>query len=238
MIVLVAVAGLAASTQAALVSSETFTYPNGNLVGNGGWAAHSGAGSVPVQVSSGAIVLNQGTLTREDVNKAFAPPIGAGTIIYASFEFSNTGGNGNVYFAHFQQGTTNFRARTYITAATVVGDYSLGLSNDNTIPAVWGTALTFGTTYTVVTSYNFDTGESKLWVNPVSFASTSISAPGTASTAIAAFGFRQANPSVGTSSQTIDNLNVGTDFGDVVIPSPGALALIGLGGLFAGRRRR
>ena len=35
--------------------NETFTYTDGNLVGNGAWVAHSGAGATAIQVSSNKI---------------------------------------------------------------------------------------------------------------------------------------------------------------------------------------
>ena len=56
--------------------SEPFSYPDGNLVGNdpavgGVWAAFSGAGSLPVQVTSNTISIAQGAGSREDVNVPF-----------------------------------------------------------------------------------------------------------------------------------------------------------------------
>ncbi len=228
-----ALAAVAATTaQASVLANETFTYNNGNLVGNGGWAAHSGAGSVPVQVTSGAAVLAQGSLTREDVNLGVTA-IGAGQTYYAGFDLTNAGGNQTVYFAHFLQGASTFRGRVFITAGSS-GDFTVGLSDTATLNQTWATGLTFGTTYRVVVSYDFDTGTNKLWVNPATESSTSLTATGTASTAVAGFALRQA---AGNSVQTIDNLIVATSFAEAV-PTPGSAALLGIGGLIAMRRRR
>jgi hypothetical protein len=233
---LVAVAGMAAAAHGTILTSDTFTYPDGNLVGNGGWTAHSGAGVVPVQVVSGRAVLSQGTLTREDVNTPFSA-IGAGQAVYASFLFSNSGGAGTVYFAHLQSTATTFRARVFITAPTAGGDYTVGFSDTSTLGPVWGTDLVFGTEYLAIIAYEFDTGASRLWIDPVSEASTNLAVAGIGTTPLNAFSLRQANPTVGTSMQTIDNLIVATSFAEV-IPSPGGLALLTLGGLIATRRRR
>jgi MYXO-CTERM domain-containing protein len=222
-----------AAAQASIVASDTFTYPDGNLVGQGGWAAHSGAGVVPIQVTGGMAVLAQGSGTREDANLPFSA-IGAGTTLYAGFDMTNSGGNTDVYFAHFLQGTSTFRSRVFITAGSG-GDYTIGFSDTATLSQTWASPLTFGTSYRVVISYSYDTGASQLWINPVDASSTSLSVAGTASTPVAGFALRQA---AGNSGQTIDNLIVATTFAEAAVPTPGTGALLVLGGAVAARRRR
>src|SRR3990172_775580 len=39
----------------------------------------------------------------------------------------------------------------------------------------WASGLTFGTSYRVVSSYEYDTGVGELWINPVDESSTKIS---------------------------------------------------------------
>ena len=66
-------------SQANILFSDNFnSYSPGNLVGQGGWAAHSAAGLTPVQVSGGTISLVQGSGSREDVNHDLGAIMGAG----------------------------------------------------------------------------------------------------------------------------------------------------------------
>jgi len=239
--------GMTTTLASAQLINETFTYPNGNLVGQGvpAWEAHSAAGSSPVQVSSNTAVLNQGSGSREDVNKPMGAVLGSGQKIYGSFDFSNTGGSGDVYFAHFKDsGTINFASRVWITAPTQGGNYTIGITSTSGTASnvVDWTAfdLTFGTTYRVVHAYNFDTGLAELWVNPVNEASTSVSHAGIAGTAVERYAYRQAGPSSGTSSQTVDNLCVAFNFNDALncTPEPATAAFFGLGLVALLRRRR
>ncbi len=232
---LVALACLTASSIAAPLVSDAFNYPDGNLIGNGAWAAHSGAGNSPVQVSGGTIVLNQGSGSREDVNLGAGAILGNGETWYAGFDMKNSGGSASVYFAHFIQGTSGFDARVFITAPTSGGNYTVGFSSSSTIAATWATDLTFGEWNRIIISYSRGTGEARLWINPISQASTNLMYISPfANTAMEGIAFRQA---AGDSSQMIDNVNLGTTFDDVV-PAPGPAALMVLGGMTILRRHR
>lgn len=192
---------------------EPFDYPDGNLVGNGTWTAHSGAGNVPVQVIGGQARLQQGGGSREDVNALLGATMGPGDKFYAAFDLINTGGNGTVYFAHFKDaGTTNFSARVFITN-NGLGNFTIGLSGTSaTVAATWPAGLTLGTTCRIVTSYEYATGNVELWVDPVDQNSPRITATGGANLAILSYALRQAAPSTGTSTQMIDNLCVSESF--------------------------
>jgi len=236
----VASLALGASTvNAALILSETFSYADGNLVGNSTWAVHSGTAN-PIQVASGVITLLQGAGPREDVN--IKPigllPLAVGGRVYASFDVAVSGSSSNVYFAHFIQGTTFFDARIFV-APFVNSDYTIGLGTGANPTSTWATGFTFGNTYKIVVSYDFDTGTTNLWLNPASEISPMISVGGTAFRAIEGFGFRQANPTI-ANTQIIDNLMLGTTFASA-IPEPSSYAAI-FGGLalaaVMARRRR
>jgi len=215
--------------------SESFSYPNGNLVGNGTWATHSGT-ALPVQVTSGAIILAQGAGGREDVNRSFGA-LAADDVIFASFTFSVTGGPAvtSTYFAHFRS-TSDFRSRIYVSAITG-GDYTLAFGHDQ-VEETSTTVLTYGTTYTAVTYFDFNTGEAVLWINPTSTLSPAIFTSFISTTAITSFAFRQGP---GNTTQTIDNLIVGTSFASV-IPEPSSTAalagMFALAGVMLRRRRR
>ena len=217
-----------------LFEQNDFTWVSGNLAGQNGWAAHSGAGSLPVQVTtSGSFTLAQGSGSREDVNR----DVGAftsGNSYYAAFilNVSGTSSVTNSYFAHFLNGTANFRSRVWVTSSSG-SDYTLGFSNGSSIESTWATGLDFNTDYTVVFSYTQDTGAASLWINPVNFSSTSISAVASLQDpALSAVAFRQA---AGNTTQIISNLVVGTDFNATLaaVPEPStyALRLVVAGGL-------
>jgi hypothetical protein len=242
---LVGMSGMAA--HASILVNEPFA-TDGGLVGTnptvgGPWAAHSGAGSVPVQVSSGAAIIAQGAGSREDVNVAFAggETAGAGEKFYASFDLTIADPAAAVtsgYFAHFLQGTSSFTTRVWVAPGTTSANFKLAISGGSTIESTWASDLSYGTTYKVVMLYDYDnalTTGAKLWVNPVNESSTSISSTTGFQNAIFALAFRQA---AGNTSQTIDNVLVGTTFTDVV-PEPTGLAVLGIGaavGLLARRR--
>lgn len=245
---------LASSASAALFYNETFSYPDGNLVGNGGWANHSGTGTF-IQVSSGTVSTTSGSGSREDANRTTGSTLGQGETWYAGFDLTEIAPAAALteeYFAHFLQGTSNFTARTYITTPTAGGDYTLGIvGGSNTPPVKWGTDLTFGTKYRVVVSYTLDPDNdpmtqdsfAKLWVNPVNEASTSITKVANFSNAVTAFALRQGSATA-AGTQVIDNLAVATTFDEaltgIAIPEPATLSLLALAGVavFGGARRR
>lgn len=251
---------LASSASAAILVSEDFTHPDGDLVGNtptpgpgAAWAAHSGAGSNSVQVTSGAAVLQQAGGGREDVSTSFAARSATATT-YARFDFSLPSGQTvdpddfGLYFTHLKgSGTSGFRARVGVVSPAAGGDFILGFNASGSRLSIaegashWPTELSFDTTYTVVTSYNAATGEAMLWLDPVNELSASLpnSAGGATGTEVEAFALRQSNDYTG--SQIVDNVVVATSFDQALtgIPEPSSLALlVGFAFWGAASRRR
>jgi len=140
-------------------------------------------------------------------------------LLYASFSitFSNLPSPAGDYFVHFQDtiAGSNFRDKIYAsTTNAAAGFFRLGVANAaNTVNAQFPLDLTINQSYFVVTRYNTGTGESVLWVNPNNENSPSAAAQDSTTTAIVGdFGLRQ---TTGIGISYLDNLVVGTAFGDV-----------------------
>lgn len=214
-----------------ILLSENFDYPDGRLVGQGGWANHSGTGTF-INVNSGSIGLAQGGGSREDANVALGRTMAAGDIWRFAFDVTvnGTAAATDVYFAHFKDDGTGFNARVFVAAPTQGGNFTFGISEGQQGESIvkFSTDFNYGTTYRVFAEYNFDTGNSSLWINDPSTVITSTGAD--IGQAMSAFAFRQA---AGNTSMVIDNLVV------TAVPEPSALLLVGsvLGAGFLRRRR-
>ncbi len=212
--------GLAAQTaSAAPLTSDEFPYPDGNLVGAGGWTAHSGAGSNPIQVASGQAVVVHGSGSREDANTTFAAQTGA---VYYGIDISvdDLGvpypAGTLTYFAHFKDAATNFRGRLFLAPPTGAGNYTVGISTlGGSADATWATDLTYGVAYRIVVKYDQDTNQAQLWVDATIESDTSIlGADGTdPGQSMVGFALRQSST---TAAETIrvDNLCVATNFNE------------------------
>ena len=213
---------VASTASAQLIVCENFSYPDGPLVPNGGWANHSG-GTAQLAVAGGqAVVLEDGSLS-EDANIVFAPIPGN---IYFGIDVSvdDLGapyvGTDNEYFAHFRAQPFDFAARVDVVPALGGGDFSFGIASDtSTADTIWPTDLSFGTTYRVVVRYDQDNNIAELWVNPTASTDTSIlgaDQPDPGDT-IDSFALRQSN-SDGNETVRVDNLLVGATFDSVLTP--------------------
>jgi len=214
---------MVAISSAVPLVNETFTYPNGNLVGNDGWTAHSAPGVVPVQVASGEAILLQGSGSREDVNVPFtgAQPGTAKTYVCFDLIVPPSVTSGSDYFAHFRNSTTFiFPARIYVK--TTASGWTVGLSaSSGGATQTWASDLTYGQRYKIVASYDAAIGGVELWVDPVSEASTKISevVATVAGDAIDTYALRQGS-GVGC-TEKVDNLRVGHSFAEACdLPVP------------------
>lgn len=197
---------------AQVIVSEGFSYADGSLVPNGGWAREGGT-SGDFQIVSGEAVVQHGTPS-EDVKLAFSPVSGA---VYVGFDFSVDdlgavySGTDNEYFAHL-----DFKARMDIVPPTAAGDYSVGIaSGSSTAEATWGSDLIFGTKYRAIIKFDQDTGAATLWINPTSSSDSSISGSDSGAFSVKEFELRQSDSSENETVR-VDNLMIGQTFGDVV----------------------
>lgn len=189
------------------------------------WVAHADGGNTPIQVINEAAVLVQGSGTggREDVNVGF-PPQSITATTYARIDFMLPSGQTvnpdlhGMMFAHLKsdRATNHFRANTGVVVPTGGGDFGLAL-NANGIKldegTTWPVDLYFDTIYRVVTNWNAETGEAKLWLNPTDESSAFISHTGHSKLqSMEAFALRQSSDYFGT--QIIDNIVVATSFAE------------------------
>jgi hypothetical protein len=228
---------LSVSPQYGVILTDDFNYTDflqdTALQGAGGSHAspwgHASGTNYDLLVINGAAQLS--TERSEDLAAGLAySPFAAdsGVLLYASFSitFSNLPTPAGDYFVHFQDTITgsNFRDKLYAsTTNAAAGFFRLGVANAaNTVNAQFPLDLTTNQSYFVVTRYNTGTGESVLWVNPNNEYSPSAAAQDSTTAAIVGdFGLRQ---TTGIGISYLDNLVVGTAFGDVatitVVPIP------------------
>ena len=262
------VAALAVVLSTAPANATVFINDNfnahapGGLVPQGGWAAHSGAGNRPVQVIPGSacysppvpgnyIEVIHATASGEDVNLATGVTMDTGDKWYAGFcvvveaESPLTDDN---YFAHFKTSGTYYGAKVYDAPPNVAGnDFTFGFQaagGGEDASAFWPTDFQYGTCHRIVVSYEFDTGNGEMWVDPICElgpdGNPKLTDTGYDSNTFIAFAFRQDNYGDPDPTQKIDDLLVGTSFAEVCVPcvpEPGTLALLALGGLALLRRR-
>jgi hypothetical protein len=230
---MIAVVALATQANAAItLATETFSYPDGALVPNGGWANQSGTAGT-LLVASGAAVVTQNSGS-EDAELVFANNLTVG-VVTATFDINVTApgamtGTGFEYFAHFSDDTTfAFTSRLDVVTPSAGGDYTLGISSttstaEDTLP----TDFSFGTVVPVSISFDLNTGTGSLTAGGNTVSGSALGA----GEIIDAFNLRQAN-STSDETITVDNLVV------TYVPEPASIALVALGALaLAGLGRR
>ena len=216
---------------ATVLLSESFTYPNGALPPNGGWANFSGAGT-EIQVSSGRAVVDHNSAPDDHIG---FPSQSATTKVYACFDVivpPLAGPPKPTYFAMIKDvGTSNFVSRVYVLASN--GGLTFGISHTSTNTTVgltpWTAPITAGTKYNIVINNDPVNHSSTLWVNPVNELSPSVTDVNASFTEVALdhFGLResgtasalppgQAATFAGSANAiiSVDNLGIGTTFAD------------------------
>lgn len=231
LLALVACVVSARSASSTTLFSDNFTYPNGNLVPNGGWASHSAPGVGPIQVNGNRILVRQATGANEDVNHALSAVQPATARTYASFKLVVTDTSNltnTTYFATFRPAGADsnlFRARIHVARdSSTIGTYKIGISAGTvsaTDPIVYFPgSYTVGSRHLVVSSYDAPSGTARLWVDPVSEASLSVSSTvaGDAGRTVASYAFRQGTQAGHVLTEAVDDVAVGTTFADALVP--------------------
>ena len=197
-----------------VIIAEDFSYADGSLVPNGGWANESGTVG-DLLISSGEAVIQHGTPS-EDATIAFDSGTGD---VFVGFDFSvddlgapYTGGTDFEYFAHI-----DFKARLDVQAGANGGDFTVGISSgSSTAEATWAADLTFGQMYRAILKFDQVTGVAQLWINPTASSDTSISGSESGPATVLNFDLRQSDSS---ENETIrfDDLMIGKTFNDVLV---------------------
>lgn len=217
-----AIALIASSASAAIIASDTFSYPDGPLLGNGTWFTHSGnAGDL--MVANGQAVVTHG-VPSEDMTLPFVLPNGGD--VYYAFDFSvddlgapYSGGTDFEYFAHFKDDGFGFRARLDVEAPNGGGDYTVGISStSSTADVIWPLDLTYGVVYHAIARYNQDMNIAELWIDATNVTDLSIVGTDQADpgTVITGFALRQSDSSENETVR-VDNLVIGDTCDDVFI---------------------
>ena len=212
---------LCGTAHAAVILNEPFNYLDGPLttVSGGIWANHSGtAGQLDVASGKAKLTQSEG----EDVNAFLSGRPYANGNLYASLVINLTGlpsGAGG-YFAHFKDDGNGFRARIFVsTNGAAAGSFRVAIVNGTNAFAAIPRNLTVGQDYTLVLRYDTAAATSTLWISPDSEVSTTDRADATdviTSVGITTFALRQSLSSgAGMGTLTLDDLKVGTSFGDV-----------------------
>jgi len=217
---------------ATVLLSESFTYPNGDLTPNGGWAVYSGTPPTDIQVSSGRAVVNHSNAPDDHI---LFPVQSTTTKTYACFDVivPPVGGNPKaVYFFELKDnGASNLVSRVYVLAQS--GGLTFGISHSSTSTLVgltpWTAPITAGQKYNIVVTYDPVNHSSTMWVDPSSELSPSVTDVNAAIPALAVQGVglrqsstasalppAQASAFAGTLNATVsvDNIGVGTTFAD------------------------
>lgn len=233
----------AAQARASTFINEQFTYSDGDLtnVSSGLWITYSG--NPAINVVSGMAVVNDALLGNTADDGITFGGTHSNDVLYGAFDVNwvTVPKGAGSYFALFKNSSTFFDPR--IWATNNAGSVRLGISNGSGTPATfWASDIAVGGTHRIVFKLD-QTGAniaSSMWLDPATEGSTSISGTDVfaSGTLLVAFGLRQNSSSTGVGKVYVDNLIVGTTFGDV-IPEPSTVMLLGVGlvGLLAFRRR-
>lgn len=252
------------AAQATINFSDNFdSYLNGNLaglaanvVGQGTWAQTGTSAATPVQVNNGTVVL--GT-SGQDVYAPLTTPISitAGSTFYIGVTVSLTAAQATGdYFLHFTPTVGDsgvFAERLFAKSTT--GGFLFGYNGSSGGTVNYSsTVLSFNTPYRLILAYTgvagtlndtfalyVDPSDTSIEGNNTAYLTSGYVGTGAESTTVAGINLRQGT-AANAPSVVVDNLSVGTTFGEIAaVPEPGVGAIFagfGLLGLFISARRR
>jgi hypothetical protein len=209
---------LAVEVSAALLVSDSFTYPDGVLtnVSSGKWR-HASGGIDEVNVTAGSVELTRSETGDVDVPLGTTFAGSSAATLYARFTIKVLalpgGANGN-YFAHFAGASS--RARIFVTTnGAAAGRFRIGIANGSTTAsALWPNDLQTNLTYTVVARHSISNAQASLWIDATSPFTAPTVANDTASAASAtAFALRQDG---GMGTLLVDDLVIATSFAEAL----------------------
>jgi MYXO-CTERM domain-containing protein len=246
----------AASSASVIVSADFSTYADGNLVGQNGWVQYNTQTANPLTVSGGRVTWagNGNTSSNnQDAILAFAEqitqPLTGSTILNFDILLSvaSAGASGS-YFAALNTttGTStsgNFQNVRMVAQASGAGFvFGTRVNGQSGYPFGFGTdVLNFGQTYALRAEINLVAGNANDFINLyVGSDFDNLSLYGSA-------GYGAGSVSdISIGAMLLSQFSSGTAFesgvsvssmGVSLVPTPGAIALLGLAGLVARRRR-
>lgn len=243
--VVLASLGTAAPSQAAVIVSEDFNYANGKIDGLSGGTGFSGGWSNTniVNISNGVAVMTQWGQAWS--TRTLATPIADTGELWVSFDWGYTSGPsgshwGGLTFFDNTGGDGDGGERLII--GDTYGSGTWGINGAGFAPTQTSES-SIGTMKTGVARITMGAGATdsiELWVGAAG-SPVDVSGPAMASASGMNLQGVETLRILGDGHvQSMDNIVIGTEMSDVaaVVPEPGSLALLGLGGLLLARRRR
>lgn len=261
-LVFVTLAASVMAVQASINFSDNFNaYTNGNLaglalnaVGQGTWAQTAAVNTTPVQVNNGTVILGSGQDVYAPLTSPIALTTGSTFYIGATVTLTTASVTGD-YFLHFTPvigEASIFPERLY--AKSAVGGFVFGYNGSSGAANYSSSVLSLNTAYRLVLAYTsvagaindtfalyVDPTDTSVEINNTPFFTSAYIGTGAEVTTVAGINLRQGS-AANAPSVVLDNLSVGTTFGEIApVPEPSVGAILGgfgLLGLVMSARRR